>query len=42
MVPCSFILLDVDHGVLDGFVHKRVDTGDKEVDGAQKCLCVFG
>lgn len=40
--PGSFILLDVEQGVLDRFVHQRVHTGDEEVDCAQQRFPIFG
>lgn len=40
--PGKFILLDVQHGVLNGFVHERVNAGDKKVDCSKQRLSIFG
>lgn len=41
-LPGYFILFNINHGVFDCLVHKRVHTGDEEVDGTQQCLSIFG
>lgn len=40
--PGKFILLDIEHGVFDCFVHKSINTGDEKVDCTEQCLSIFG
>lgn len=41
-LPGKFILLDVQHGVFNCFVHKSINTGDEKVDCTKQCLSVLG
>ena len=41
-LPGKFILLDINQGVFDCFVHECVHAGDEKVDGTQQRLSIFG
>lgn len=41
-LPGKLILLNIKHGVFNCFVHKRIHTGNEEVDCAKQCLSIFG